>query len=350
MRLFSKFVILAAATFTAPAFAALDNYGVVVGTPTAHYLEPAATEGNWPHYVVEINTPEGPYRAVINVFSRVDQQVLHREVAMAPLSSYNGVFSLSPGLHYLPFHTNANASTGGALDFARHPDLVRDIRNTPWNTTGPVVGMTSAPVFDNLFAGAQKVYVFGEPYFNSDGTKGIHDVHQNQGNTAGSSFAHLNGRWQDGAMILEYAPTRVYIPRICGFVPPCWGGFYFYLANRTLVQTRFVVQRDFTDNAGNGVNPLVNNFNAQSTVANGWVNYGPFNAGQLQIDLTSLSGNPDVYIQTGAWPTESSYRTSAVNASGNEFLRDFVGANTYVSVRATGVASSWNLKVSYLNP
>ncbi len=332
------------------AHAGLDNYGVVIGTPTAHFLEPAASEGNWPHYVVDVSTPEGNYRAVINMFSRKDEQVLHREVAMYPFGDYKGVFSMTDGLHYLPFNTGAGSATGGALDFERHPALLKDIGTTPWNTWPPVVGGTTVPVFDNLFAGAKRVYIFGEPYYNNPSSKGIHDVHQNQGNMPGTSFAALNGRYQDGAMIIEYAPSKVWIPRTCGVIPPCWGGYYWYIPNRTLVNTRFQVQRDFTDSAGMGINPTVVNYSG-SAAAGADATYGPFTVAQVQAELTTTSGNPDLYLQTGALPTDSSYRLLSKNAAGQtEFLRDNPGGVVYLRVKANGAASSWNLKLSYLAP
>ncbi|UXI69972.1 YukJ family protein [Tahibacter amnicola] len=327
----SGYVLLATLVAT-QATAALDDYGVVIGQPTAHYLEPVQGEGNWPHYVVEVATPEGPYRAVINVYSRADEQVLHREVAMSPYGNYRGIFGLSDGLHRLPFHTRTGAATGGALDFQRHPSLLKDIGDTPWNTWPPVENGNSVPAFDQLFAGVQRVYIFGEPYFNSNGSKGVHDVHQNQGNAAGTTFARLNGVYQDGAMILEYTPTWSTEPE------------------RTLVMTRFQVQRDFTDRAGDGLVPSSSTANGSAS-SGGWVNYGPFNAGQIQVEVTTTAGNPDVYLRVGSRPTTSSYRLASRNAAGqNEFLRDNTGGSTYIAVRANGAFSRWSIKTSWLPP
>ena len=84
-------------------------------------------------------------------------------------------------------------------------------------------------------------------------------------------------------------------------------------------------------------------------VANGWVDYGPFWSGQMQVELDALSGNPDVYLQLGAPPTESSYRArSAAAGLGSEFLRDYAPLQwTYVRGRANGAASSWNIRFKY---
>jgi len=99
-----------------------------------------------------------------------------------------------------------------------------------------------------------------------------------------------------------------------------------------------------------GVNPSVLNYSG-SVAANLGATYGPFTAGQLQAELTATSGNPDLYLQTGAVPTDSSYRLLSKNGAGMaEFLRDNPGGVVYLRVKANGVASSWNLKLSYLAP
>jgi len=88
-----------------------------------------------------------------------------------------------------------------------------------------------------------------------------------------------------------------------------------------------------------------------AAAANTFVDYGPFNAGQIQVDVTTMSGNPDVYLQLGASATESAYRNvSKEPGSANEFLRDNTGGMTYLRVKANGVASSWSITTRWLPP
>ena len=42
--------------------------------------------------------------------------------------------------------------------------------------------------------------MFGEPFTTG---RGVHNVHQNQGDPVGSAFAAENAIWQDGATIIE---------------------------------------------------------------------------------------------------------------------------------------------------
>ncbi len=332
---------------TNPAAAVLSNYGVVVGEPVAFYLEPVHGEGRWPHYVIEVDTPEGRYHAVINVFHRGGtEQVLHREVAMAPFGNYFRVFDLAPGFHALPYHRATGAATGGALDLMRHPGVLADIRNTPWDETRLVDG-ADIPVFDELLFDARRVYIFGEKFENR-GRKGVHDVHQNQGNDTGDAHARLNGRWQDGAIVIEYEPTRTHVPRTCsGGV--CTGGFVREIPDRVLVMTRFRAQRDFTDANGHGTRPVEEVFPG-SAPAGGFVDYGPFPAGQLEVNVTPTAGDPDVYVQSGRAATESSHRARSARRGGAEYVRDYVGGSTFVRVKASGARSRWELRIRYVSP
>ena len=48
------------------------------------------------------------------------------------------------------------------------------------------------------------VHVFGEPW-GPDPTRGVHDVHQNQGNI--HRYADDNGVWQDGGLLVQTGST-----------------------------------------------------------------------------------------------------------------------------------------------
>jgi uncharacterized protein YukJ len=52
-----------------------------------------------------------------------------------------------------------------------------------------------------------KVYVYGEPF--SGGGLGIHNIHQNQGDPAGTGWWYENGIWQDGATIIEKSDGKL---------------------------------------------------------------------------------------------------------------------------------------------
>ena len=50
-----------------------------------------------------------------------------------------------------------------------------------------------------------RFYVFGEPFTTG---KGVHNIHQNQGDPVGGGFDAENAIWQDGATIVETASGR----------------------------------------------------------------------------------------------------------------------------------------------
>jgi uncharacterized protein YukJ len=51
-----------------------------------------------------------------------------------------------------------------------------------------------------LLRRGRRIFVFGEPFRSG---KGVHNIHQNQGDPPGSRWAAENGPWQDGAVMVE---------------------------------------------------------------------------------------------------------------------------------------------------
>ncbi len=68
----------------------------------------------------------------------------------------------------------------------------------PWN-----VGTSGAALLDleAMLQGAVRVIVMGENFNDESHEKGLHNVHQNQGDAIGSGFARENGIWHDGITI-----------------------------------------------------------------------------------------------------------------------------------------------------
>ena len=58
----------------------------------------------------------------------------------------------------------------------------------------------AANALEPLLGSPKRVFVFGEPF---DTGFGMHNVHQNQGDPAGSQWWPENGIWQDGGTIIE---------------------------------------------------------------------------------------------------------------------------------------------------
>ncbi|HEX9994791.1 MAG TPA: DUF2278 family protein [Acidimicrobiales bacterium] len=193
----------------------LDAYGVLVGTLASHFRDPPDEQGRWYHVNLLVDAPDGrgvtrSYRAAVDVDSKMSAVGVEWKVLRLTAPALGPVAALGPGWHPL-----AMAEASGALDYVRHPALrdspgcvfVRDpgpflrallAALRPRWTAGSHLD-ASAALEGVLVAGAT-VLVFGEPFTTG---LGVHDVHQNQGDPAGSQWWAQNGPWQDGATMVR---------------------------------------------------------------------------------------------------------------------------------------------------
>jgi hypothetical protein len=250
------------AGFVTPAFAQLAQYGYVVGNlePEKSFLEKLdePNKGKYLHYHIYLLTAANvEYEAVIDVNDVSPSNPLiyrlsnlNTQTAAELTTNFGPVFSATSDFHlisntqssYGPVLTpdDAGKKAAGALDYLRHPGLLKAMLNQPWQqmfaqtTTDPL--QWALPQLDAVFKpstgpyslpGYTKVYVFGAPY--TYGGKGMHVIHQNQGDI-GSTYSGTNGTWQDGAVIIE-RHTRL--------------GLNWYISRQVLL-TKFSNQTDFT--------------------------------------------------------------------------------------------------------
>jgi uncharacterized protein YukJ len=80
------------------------------------------------------------------------------------------------------------------MRFRRQHGHVQFLR-PPWNAGTSDQALTD---LESVITGAQRVIVFGAPFRTG---KGVHDIHQNQGDPVSSSFSAENAIWQDGITI-----------------------------------------------------------------------------------------------------------------------------------------------------
>lgn len=328
----------------------LPDYGVVVGTVVydkisdiattkSPHLEPQQTEGKYPHYMFYVDSPNGRYQCVIDIFSRKNtssdkESIRYRIVPLGIFTQeWSSTLNLPDGYHQIP-----KDAVHGALDYVRHPAISKDARTLAWKWDANFVVGAKLPTFDNLFKNVKRVWVFGQPYTSG---LGIHNIHQNQGNVPnfvllapqgpnGEDHSAANGIWQDGGVILEYAPIKVWIPRICKIGIPCTnhGHWRISIPNRKLLMTQFQVQEDFTldanttiDNyqlkAGDGYPPLyLYDYRISSgptiIAAGGAPMEGQHSnvsgiSKKIQIVVTPISGHPVLYGRINAPPTKNLY-------------------------------------------
>lgn len=79
-------------------------------------------------------------------------------------------------------------------------------RSFPWVDSS---GDNALDALQPYLNSARRIYIFGERY--EDGGNGVHDVHLNQGDPAGSQWFDSDGIWQDGAVACEKADGGVAI-------------------------------------------------------------------------------------------------------------------------------------------
>jgi hypothetical protein len=190
----------------------LDRYGVLVGVLRDHFRDKPDTQGRWYHVNLEVDGPAGRYRCAIDVDSKQSSiGVQWKALTIAP-AALGPVAALQAGYHDL-----VSSPASGALDYIRHPALVdnpgclfvlrppswlrRLLRlffpRRPWQAGSNI---DASVALESILRPGQRILVFGEPFTVG---LGMHNVHQNQGDPAGSRWWKENGTWQDGGTAVE---------------------------------------------------------------------------------------------------------------------------------------------------
>jgi hypothetical protein len=199
----------------------IENNGVLIGTLDHVNFDNPADFGQFFHAHMFVNASGLTWDCAVDVFAPQGHTIWYRILPSLDRDRFAPIASRANGHYFL----DRNASSG-ALDYLRDPllrgtggclfgpiltlaDLISDAlltwiyalidRDHPWIETS---GVDAATQLANLVAGSERLYVFGAR-FDNPGHVGMHDVHMNQGNLPGTTFAKLNGIWQDGAVIVQ---------------------------------------------------------------------------------------------------------------------------------------------------
>jgi hypothetical protein len=216
----------------------LPHYGVVIGTLESFTRDPQHDFGAWYHGHVTLATSGGTWQSALDVDAPQSVGVSYRVVEGLHSSDLGPVAGLGDG-----FHALAASPTSGALDYVRSPilrdgPLVHLVRRTlgrpaqpsdgrprfgpdradrllariPWSSSQPWISSNGDNALDALaplLTAATRIHLFGERY--EDGTNGVHDVHDNQGDPAGSQWYAGDGIWQDGGVACQSPGDNVAI-------------------------------------------------------------------------------------------------------------------------------------------
>jgi hypothetical protein len=190
-----------------------DGYGVVIGTLHDYFRDPVNDFGQYYHANAIVQTPSGTYHCAIDVDSKGLPNGVEWRIVELGKSDMKGVAALPYGWHYLP--SNADS---GALDYVRSPELrpepgyffelsdafLESLRRLPQAAIYPPwkqgTSRDALADLEPLLEDPKALYIFGEPFTNG---LGVHNIHQNQGDPAGSPWWAENGIWQDGATLIR---------------------------------------------------------------------------------------------------------------------------------------------------
>jgi hypothetical protein len=188
---------------------ALDSYGVLAGTLHRSFRDTPDDQGRWFHVNLEVDAPAGRYRCAVDVDSKASAVGVQWKVLTLVGPQLASVIGLPPGVHEL-----TRTADSGALDYQRHPalgprlgclagllppraagSLLQRVTEISW-TSGS--HLQAAEALEPILVPGRRVLIFGEPFETG---LGMHNIHQNQGDPAGSQWWDENAIWQDGATV-----------------------------------------------------------------------------------------------------------------------------------------------------
>lgn len=188
------------------------GYGVVIGTQANYFRDPPDNFGRYYHGNLIVNTPAGNFHCAIDVDPKNMPDGIQWRTVNIRAIDFGGIKALANGWHFL-----TSAPNTGALDYVRSPVLYPPIMiwtvqydsclswflnflrwNPPWKNGTGIQALTD---LEAVLSQGVRFYVFGEPFTGGD--KGVHNIHQNQGDPVGGGHDAENAIWQDGATIVE---------------------------------------------------------------------------------------------------------------------------------------------------
>jgi uncharacterized protein YukJ len=176
----------------------LESYGVLKAT----ILDRRHANERSPHYQVLCGVGTTRWRVAVNARS----DLAPSDIEHATIVSFSRPFltkleQLNEGWHRLKAHEG--------LDYIRGRICAPEqFHPLPIAKAGPNNDLNE--LLDLFLAPGARLYAFGEPwgpdpdkdpFFGFERGRGIHDVHQNQGNTP--QFRRDDGVWQDGGLIVS---------------------------------------------------------------------------------------------------------------------------------------------------
>ena len=179
------------------------GYAVLIGSLVEHHRDRPDDQGRWYHVNLTIDVDGSTYRAAVDVDSKKSAVGVRWKLVQATADEIGPLPFRRPGEHLL-----ASIRGSGALDHIRHP-MAAWLRIRwrrwwwirlplpvlqPWHTGS---NLEASSALESILTVGETVMVWGEPFTVG---RGIHNVHQNQGDPPDSQWWEENGIWQDGGV------------------------------------------------------------------------------------------------------------------------------------------------------
>jgi uncharacterized protein YukJ len=195
----------------------LYKYSVLKGDPQSGKL----SSDSKPHYLIDVAAGGTTYQVAVNIESTDGSEVLYflNENFTPPDAA--ALQNLATGMTQLTTQGNP------AIDYVRSTANGQPIVTQGQTQLLPLPGKTASSNLKNAViqylnqavADANgTIYAFGSQYTEGNG---IHDIHMNQGNPAGS-FEKDNGIWQDGMLIFELPASGSWAAIFIAFQTESW--------------------------------------------------------------------------------------------------------------------------------
>lgn len=185
-----------------------DGYGVLVGRLTRYSCDKRQDEMHYYHCTLMVKAAGELFRCAVDLDSKQRKDGIQWRVVELSLETAGVLTDKSDGWHDLAsdaysgaldyYRSPALASSAECIHADRRPEGVADgVRNVHWSYG---TGAHAFRDLESLLRQQKRIFIFGEPFRNG---RGVHNIHQNQGDPPGSRWVPENGIWQDGAVIVE---------------------------------------------------------------------------------------------------------------------------------------------------
>ncbi|MEI7824328.1 MAG: YukJ family protein [Chlorobiaceae bacterium] len=188
-----------------------DGYGVLAGTLHNYYCDRFFSDTEYYHCNLKVRAGARVFRCPVDLDSKKEADGMHWRVVELEPDAFQWLLHLREGWHPLDSEPGS-----GALDYYRSWELqptgecmeastecgnrdsiAQAALHALWKYgTGPAAFRDLEPLLKH----SRKLFIFGEPFRRG---RGVHNIHQNQGDPPQSRWHQENGTWQDGALVAQ---------------------------------------------------------------------------------------------------------------------------------------------------